>query len=106
MLCGLEHAFPEIDLVSLAGGMYFVLRALSLMKTVRRLSPPFGSGLVSCHPQPTGARMGQVSEELAASMVTRLFGKQVVSATRLDSYDDANFRISVAGGGTFTLKVP
>eukprot|EP00903_Cladosiphon_okamuranus_P012852 g12009.t1 len=46
-----------------------------------------------------------VSEEAAATLVTNLFGKQVTSATRLDSYDDANFRIGVAGGGTFTLKI-
>ena len=47
----------------------------------------------------------QVSEEAAAKLVTKLFGKEVTSATRLDSYDDANFRIGVAGGETFTLKV-
>eukprot|EP00752_Nemacystus_decipiens_P014891 g13256.t1 len=46
-----------------------------------------------------------VSEEAAAEVVTRLFGKEVISATRLDSYDDANFRIGVAGGETFTLKI-
>lgn len=49
--------------------------------------------------------MRQVSEEAAAKLVTKLFGKEVTSATRLDSYDDANFRIGVAGGETFTLKV-
>lgn len=48
----------------------------------------------------------QVSEETAGSLVTRLFGKEVSSVTRLDSYVDANFKIVVAGSGeTFTLKV-
>ncbi|CAM9939423.1 unnamed protein product, partial [Ectocarpus sp. 4 AP-2014] len=47
-----------------------------------------------------------VSEETAGSLVTRLFGKEVSSVTRLDSYDDANFKIVEEGSGeTFTLKI-
>ncbi|CAM9488575.1 unnamed protein product [Ectocarpus sp. 12 AP-2014] len=47
-----------------------------------------------------------VSEETAESLVTRLFGKEVSSVTRLDSYDDANFKIVEEGSGeTFTLKI-
>ncbi|CAN0029919.1 unnamed protein product [Pylaiella littoralis] len=46
-----------------------------------------------------------VSEEAAGSLVARVFGKTVASVTRLDSYDDANFRITVAEGDTFTLKI-
>lgn len=49
--------------------------------------------------------MRQVSEDEAGSLVAKVFGKDVSSVVRLDSYDDANFRINVAGGETFTLKV-
>lgn len=48
----------------------------------------------------------QVSEDRARTLVETFFRKEVSSVSKLDSYDDNNFRVVVAGSGeTFTLKV-
>lgn len=47
-----------------------------------------------------------MTEERARSLVETYFRKQVSSVAKLDSYDDNNFRVVVAGSGeTYTLKV-
>ena len=62
-----------------------------------RVSP----GDLSCRTPPS-----QVSEDRARSLVEDFFRKEVSSVSKLDSYDDNNFRIDVAGGDeTFTFKV-
>lgn len=42
---------------------------------------------------------------MARELVEKLYKKEVVALSKLDSYDDNNFRIETPEGQVFTLKV-
>lgn len=47
----------------------------------------------------------QVTEDVAKSLVEKLYGKAVSTVCKLDSYDDMNFKIDTSSGESYTLKV-
>lgn len=47
----------------------------------------------------------KVTEEKARSLAKTFFRREVLSISRLDGYDDVNYKIVTQDGETFTLKV-